>query len=85
MNDYFKTLDTIDPLFHALVLAKLREVAEMTGAENTTVEDLGENEELEILRKYCVTLYKEYRTLRTAFLENMVVTHRSVGLKHSSN
>lgn len=85
MSDYFKTLDTIDPLFHALVLAKLREVAELTGAAEATVDDLGEKEELEILRKYCVTLFKEYRTLRTAFLENMVVTHRSVGLKHNAN
>lgn len=85
MHEYFKTLDTVDPLFHAHVLTKLREIAQQEGMKNVSVDDLDEDDELEILRAYCVALYKEYKTLRTVFLENMVVTHRSVGMKHRSN
>lgn len=85
MREYFRNLDSVDPLFHSLVVAKLRELERNEPCLEPTIEDLSEEDELEILRKYCVTLYKEYRTLRTVFLENMVVTTKSVGVKHSSN
>jgi hypothetical protein len=85
MGDYFKNLNMLDPLFHAIVKAKLQEVRIREGNTEVTVNDLSHHEELEILREYSVTLYKEYRTLRTVFLENMVVTNRSVGMKYSSN
>jgi hypothetical protein len=32
---------------------------------------LSESDELELLREYCLNLYREYRTLRNMFLENM--------------
>ncbi|MFN0158761.1 MAG: hypothetical protein ACKVRP_11905 [Bacteroidota bacterium] len=85
MGDYFKNLHMLDPLFHAIVKAKLREVRKRDGNTDVTVDTLAESDELEILREYSVTLYKEYRTLRTAFFENMVVTRRTVGMRHNSN
>jgi hypothetical protein len=85
MHEYFKNLDTIDPLFHALVLSRIRLVQEREGSEFVSIDSLNEEDELEILRTYCITLYKEYRTLRTIFLENMQVSRRAVGFKHSTN
>jgi len=85
MGDYFRNLNTLDPLFHAIVLSKIEQIQQREGLERFTVDDLSEFDELEILREYSVRLFKEHRTLRTVFLENMVLTGRSVGLKYSSN
>jgi hypothetical protein len=85
MHEYFKNLDTVDPLFHALVLSRIRTIQERDGLEVVSIDSLTEEDELEILREYCMTLYKEYRTLRTIFLENMQVSGRAVGFKHSTN
>lgn len=85
MGDYFRNLNTLDPLFHAVVISRMQEIQQRERLERFTVEDLTEFDELEILRDYSVKLFKEYRTLRTVFLENMAVTGRSVGLKHLSN
>ena len=85
MGDYFKYLNTMDPLFHALVLSRLREIQERESLETLSIEDLNEQDELEILRKYTLSLYKEYRTLRTIFLENMQLSTRSVRLKSNAN
>jgi hypothetical protein len=85
MHEYFKNLNTVDPLFHAIVLSRLRQIQEREGLPVASVDELSEQDELEILREYCMTLYKEYRTLRTIFLENMQVSGRSVGFKHSAN
>jgi hypothetical protein len=85
MQEYFKNLDTVDPLFHALVIARLRLIEETFNITNLSINDLSEQDELEILREYCQSLYKEYRTMRTLFLENMVVHGRSVTWKHKNN
>ena len=85
MHDYFRNLNTLDPLFHALVRSQIRKIEGRDGVSGLSIESLTEDDELEILRSYCVTLYKEYRTLRTIFLEKMQVTSRSVSLKHSTN
>ena len=85
MNEYFKNLNTVDPLFHAIVLSRIRFIQEREGTTFISIDDLTEEDELEILREYCITLYKEYRTLRTVFLENMQVSGRSVGFKHNTN
>jgi len=85
MGDYFKYLNTMDPLFHALVLSRLREIQERESLEGLSIEDLNEQDELDILRKYTLSLYKEYRTLRTIFLENMQLSTRSVRLKSNAN
>ena len=85
MGDYFRNMNSLDPLFHAIVLSRLRELQETGRTQPVTIDYLTEEDELLILRKYSVTLYKEYRTLRTVFLENMAVTSRSVGLKYQSN
>lgn len=85
MQEYFKNLNTVDPLFHAIVLSRIRIIQEREGTGFVSIDALTEQDELEILREYCTTLYKEYRTLRTIFLENMQVSGRSVGFKHSTN
>ncbi len=85
MGDYFRNMNSLDPLFHAIVLSRLRELQGEDETCKVTIEDLTEEDELLILRKYSVTLYKEYRTLRTVFLENMAVTSKSVGLKYQTN
>jgi len=85
MNDYFRHLNAADPLFHALVLSRIRHRIEEEGLATLTIDEFTEEDELDILRTYCVTLHKEYRTLRTIFLENMVVNSRTVGLKHTTN
>jgi len=85
IGDYFKYLNTMDPLFHALVLSRIRETQEQEGIEGLTIDDLHEHDELEILRKYTLSLYKEYRTLRTIFIENMQLSTRSVRLKNNAN
>lgn len=85
MKDYFHNLDTVDPLFHALVVERLREIQNSEGMRDASLEDLSEIDELEILRKYSVTLYKEYRALKAVFLENMVVSAKSVKMKYNSN
>jgi hypothetical protein len=85
MGDYFRNLSTLDPLFHAIVISKVVEIKDREGLEKFTVDDLSEFDELEILREYSVRLFKEHRTLRAVFLENMVLTGRSVGVKYHSN
>ena len=85
MGDYFKYLNTMDPLFHALVLSRIKELQERENVEGLAIDDLNEQDELEILRKYTLSLYKEYRTLRTIFLENMQLSTRSVRLKNNAN
>ena len=85
MQEYFKNLNTVDPLFHAIVLSRIRMIQEREGAGFISIDALTEGDELEILREYCTTLYKEYRTLRTIFLENMQVSGRSVGFKQRTN
>jgi hypothetical protein len=60
-------------------------IQERDGLQLITIDHLSEEDELEILREYCIILYKEYRTLRTVFLENMQVSGRAVGFKHSAN
>lgn len=84
MGDYFKYLNTMDPVFHALVVARLRELEELTEREGLTVDDLAESDELDILRKYTISLYKEYRTIRTLLLDNMTLGANSVKLKNAS-
>jgi hypothetical protein len=85
MQDYFKNLNTLDPLFHAIVLSRIRQIQESEGMNVNSIDQLTEEDELEILRTYSVTLYKEYRTLRTIFLENMQVSGRAVSFKHNTN
>ena len=85
MREYFYNLDTIDPLFHALVVARLRELEMVQGMPKPTIDDLTNEDELKILRRYSITLYKEYRALRKVFLENMMVSASSVRMKYSRN
>ena len=85
MEEYFKTLSAQDPLFHALVRSQIRKIEERESLTGLSIDNFSEQDELEILRSYCVTLNKEYKTLRTIFLEKMNVTTRSVSLRNSSN
>ncbi len=85
MKEYFYNLDIVDPLFHAIVVARLHEIHQADGVTKATVKDLTESDEVEILRRYSVALYKEYRALRAVFLENMLVSSKSVKMKYSNN
>lgn len=84
MADYFKYLNTMDPVFHALVVARIRTMEELSGRADLTVDDLGERDELEILRTYTVSLFKEYRTIRALLLDNMTLGSHSVKMKSTS-
>ena len=85
MQEYFKNLNIVDPLFHALVTSRMRKVQESQGLHNLSIDDLTEQDELQILRDYCVTIYKEYRSLRTVFIENMQLNDKLSGSKPSMN
>lgn len=85
MQDYFRDLSAIDPLFNALVRSRIRKIEEREGLSGLTIENFTEADELDILRSYCITLNKEYRTLRAIFLEKMNVSSRVVSLRHSNN
>jgi hypothetical protein len=85
MQEYFKNLNIVDPLFHALVTSRMRKVQESQGLHKLSIDDLTEQDELQILRDYCVTLYKEYRSLRTTFIENMQLNDKLSGSKPNMN
>lgn len=84
MADYFKYLNTMDPVFHALVVARIRAMEELSGRTDLTVDDLAERDELEILRTYTISLFKEYRTIRALLLDNMTLGSHSVKMKSPS-
>ena len=71
MEDYFRNLNNLDPHLNALVVTKLKEIQRREGRIQISINDLNEQDELELLREYCINLYREYRTLRNMFLENM--------------
>ncbi len=71
MGDYFRNLNNLDPHLNALVVTKLKEIQRRDGRSQLSIDDLSEQDELEVLRSYCLNLYREYRTLRNMFLENM--------------
>jgi len=80
-SSYFNILDSIDPRFHSYVLTKLREIEESRGVDSATIEDFDMVDQLDILRKYCMSLYTEYSLLRSFILENMEVCTRSIRVK----
>jgi hypothetical protein len=80
-RSYFNILDSIDPLFHSFVLTRIREIKEAEGMEEVTIEQLNEQDQLEVLRRYCLSLYTEFTTLRSFLLENMEVCTRSIRMK----
>lgn len=71
MGDYFRNLNSLDPHLNALVVTKLKELQRRNGKTQVSIDDLSERDELELLREYSLNLYREYRTLRNMFLENM--------------
>ena len=85
MSEYFKTLYSLDPLFRDLVHSRL------SGDEGATQFDtlpdgiLTEEDEMEILREYAITLYKEHKTLKSLFMESLKVSGNSVSLKPRSS
>jgi hypothetical protein len=85
MGEYFRNLNNLDPHLNALVVSKLKEIQRRDGRMQVSIDDLSEQDELELLRSYCLSLYKEYRTLRTMFLENMHDTSRRESLSDRMN
>jgi hypothetical protein len=82
-HPYFNILNSTDPLFHSLVLSKLQEIQENKGETTSSTEDITQDDELHILRRYCVSIGTEFRVLRSVLLDNMEVCTRSVRLKTS--
>ena len=82
MGDYLKKLYSLDPLFRSLVNSRLRETGEFPEDDQPQkLPQLSEEDELEILREYAVILFREHRTLKGLFLENLQVTGKAVGIK----
>ena len=80
-RSYFNILDSIDPMFHSFVLTRLNETRSPGHLRELTVDDLDQDDQIEVLRRYCQTLHSEFSMLRSAMLENMEVCSRSVRLK----
>jgi len=80
-SSYFNILDSIDPRFHSYVLSKIREIEETRGLPEATIDDFEMPDQLDILLKYCMSLYTEYSILRSFILENMEVCTRSIRVK----
>ena len=80
-SSYFNILDSIDPRFHSYVLSKIREIEETRGLPEATIDDFEMADQLDILLKYCMSLYTEYSILRSFILENMEVCTRSIRVK----
>jgi hypothetical protein len=72
MGDYLKKLYSLDPLFRSLVNSRLRETGEFPESDQPQeLPQLSEEDELEILREYAVILFREHRTLKGLFPENL--------------
>lgn len=85
MGEYFKKLYLLDPLFRALVHSRLSgaQEAELSGTLPDGI--LTEEDEMEILREYAITLYKEHKTLKSLFMESLKVSGKSVDLNERSS
>ncbi len=80
-SSYFNILDSIDPRFHSYVLSKIREIEESRDLPEATIEDFEMADQMDILLKYCMSLYTEYSVLRAFILENMEVCTRSIRVR----
>jgi len=85
MGEYFDKLYKIDSLFRSLVNSRLRDLGDIgEGDECPRFDGLTLDDELDILREYAVTLFREQRTLKKLFVDNLQVSGKSVGLKDPS-
>jgi hypothetical protein len=82
-RSYFNILDSIDPMFHSFVLSRLNETRGPGNLDIMSADDLDQDDQLEVLRRYCVALHTESSALRSAVLENMEVCSRSVRFKRA--
>ena len=80
MAEYFKKLYSLDPLFRALVHSRLSGAQGNSVPENFPDGLLSEEDEMDILREYAITLYKEHKTLKNLFMESLKVSGKSVDL-----
>lgn len=85
MGDYLRNLNNLDPHLNALLVSKLKELQRRDGRRLVSIDDLTERDELELLREYCLNLYREYRTLRNMFLEHMHEPARRETLRDRMN
>ena len=82
MEDYLKKLYLIDPLFRSLVNSRLRDSGEFPeNGQPQELPQLSQEDELDVLREYAIILFREHRTLKGLFLENLQVTGKAVGIK----
>jgi len=79
--EYFKKLYSQDPLFRALVQARLTDADGPAAGDQFPNGMLSPEDELDILREYAITLYKEHKTLKNLFMESLKVTGSTIGLK----
>jgi len=84
MAEYFKKLYSLDPLFRALVHSRLSGNQEAKQWDSLPDGILTEQDEMEILREYAITLYKEHKTLKSLFMESLKVSGNSIELKERS-
>jgi len=80
-RSYFNILDSIDPKFHSIVLTRIDEIRNLEGIDQVSLDDFNENDQMEVLGKYCTSMYDEFSALRTFILENMEVCSRSVRVR----
>ncbi len=81
MAEFFKKLYSLDPLFRALVHSRLSGAKDAAATGKFPEGILTEEDEMEILREYAITLYKEHKTLKSLFMESLKVSGKSIGLK----
>jgi hypothetical protein len=84
MQEYFKTLNTDDPLFHMLVRIRIKQLEDHTKLSRLTIDNLSDADELAILRQYCTMLHKEYQALKTFLLKNAQLTLQNPAMEASS-
>jgi hypothetical protein len=85
MLEYFKTLHAADPVFRGIVESRLRELEQREEWTGISINDLTEEDELDILRVYCVILHNDYETLKKAMLQSLEINARSVRMRPNTN
>jgi len=84
MSDAFRNLSYLDPYLNGLVVRKIKLIAAQRGG-SVSMTDLTDQEKIEILEEYALSLYKEYWTLQTMFLEGMHQSSRHETLRDRTN
>jgi len=85
MLEYFKTLHAADPVFRGIVESRLRDLEQREEWTGLGINDLTEEDELDILRVYCVILHNDYEILKRTILQSLEINTRSVRMRPNNN